>query len=336
MPKPHLTFYCELETPVLKALFDVADIEHLKELEASVSLGLLDFSTERAAVVQTLNQAGIPVVAWLLMPRELGYWFNLDNAVEAAQRYVEFRRWTEENGLVWDGVGLDIEPDISLIDEFNHLSVSRWRLARRMVGYIFNRRRLTTARKVYHDLVMQIRADGYRVDSYQLPFIVDERISRSTILQRAAGILDLPADREVLMLYSSFFRPYGAGMIWSYGSQAESIAVGSTGGGVDMGLLETRPLTWDEFARDLRLAWMFTDEIHIFSLEGCVRQGFLERMKSFSFDHPMYDPVEAAARVDTWRAALRSALWVTSHPLVILGAGAGLALVISRLRRLRR
>lgn len=333
MTQPHLTFFCELETLVLKALFAVPDIAYLGDLNASISLGILDFSPDRAEVVQRLNQAGIPVIAWLLMPRDQGYWLNLDNAPAVVERYNEFLQWTADYNLKWDGIGLDIEPDISLVDEFNQLTVSRFRLVRRLLLQALNRRRLVDARRIYRDLVRRIQADGYRVDSYQFPFIVDERLSGSTVLQRAAGILDLPVDREVLMLYSSFFRPYGAGVIWSYGDEAESIGVGSTGGGVDLGLLETKPLTWDELARDLRLSWVYTDDIHIFSLEGCIRQGFLAKLKDFSFDTPLYDPVELAARVDTWRAALHSALWIFSHPMLILSIGLGTALLISKLKR---
>jgi hypothetical protein len=331
--KPHLTFFCELETPVLKALFAVPDIAYLGDLDASLSLGILDFSPERAEVVQRLNQAGVPVIAWLLMPRAQGYWLTLEYARAVVERYNQFLQWTADYSLQWDGIGLDIEPDISLVDEFNRLTVSRFRLVRRLLLQTLNRRRLVDARRIYRDLVQRIQRDGYRVDSYQFPFIVDERRSGSTVLQRATGILDLPVDREVLMLYSSFFRPYGAGMIWSYGDEAESIGIGSTGGGVDLGLLETKPLSWDEFARDLRLAWVFTDDIHIFSLEGCIRQGFLARLKDFSFDMPLFDPVELSSRVDAWRAALNSALWILSHPLLIMTAGLAAAVLISRLRR---
>jgi hypothetical protein len=41
-------------------------------MQASISLGLLDLSPLRAAVVHKLNEAGIPVVAWLLLPVQEG------------------------------------------------------------------------------------------------------------------------------------------------------------------------------------------------------------------------------------------------------------------------
>ncbi len=48
-----------------------------------------------------------------------------------------------------------------------------------------------------------------------------------------------PVDTEVWMLYSSNLRGrsnrphFGLGVLWSYGSQAQAIGVGSTGGGID-------------------------------------------------------------------------------------------------------
>ena len=39
----------------------------------AVSMGLLDLSPRRAAVVRRLNQSGIPLIAWQLLPRDEGY-----------------------------------------------------------------------------------------------------------------------------------------------------------------------------------------------------------------------------------------------------------------------
>lgn len=331
--KPHLTFFCQLETPVLQALFSVPDIAYLGELDASVSLGILDLSPERAEVVQRLNESGIPVIAWLLLPKEQGYWFSVDNYHLANERYLDFLAWTQEYGLKWAGIGLDIEPDVSFIEEFQRLSVSRSRILLKILRQVFDRRRLTRAHRVYHELILRMKEGGYRVDTYQFPFIVDERKSSSTLLQRAVGMVDLPVDREVLMILTSFLRPYGPGFIWSYAPDSTSIGIGSTGGGVDLGVLETRPLSWKELARDLRLAWVYSNDIHIFSLEGCIRQGFLAKLKDFEWDQPIIDPEEMTAQVNAWRAGLQSALWISGHPLPILGGIAGILFVIWKLRR---
>jgi hypothetical protein len=68
----------------------------------------------------------------------------------------------------------------------------------------------------------------------------------------------------------------GPGLIWADGPGAQTIAVGATGGGPDIpGAPQMPVLTWEELARDLRLARHYCDQILIHSLEGCVWQGFL-------------------------------------------------------------
>ena len=75
----------------------------------------------------------------------------------------------------------------------------------------------------------QIHADGWQAENYQFPLIADERQAGSALLQRLA-LVDAATDCEVWMLYSSFLRPLGPGLIWAYGPQAQAIAVGTTGG----------------------------------------------------------------------------------------------------------
>jgi len=331
MPMPELTFACELESPELQALFsDQRVIDDLLALQAGVSIGLIDLSPERAAVVQQLNEAGVPVTAWLLLPRQEGYWFNLDNAPQAVACYADFKVWTQDNALQWAGVGIDIEPDFN---EFQQLiQGDRWQLAPLILQRIGDSGRALDGRLTYGALVREMRADGYQVTSYQLPFIVDERRVDATLLQRVLGIVDVPADRETLMIYTSFVRPMGPGFLNSYGADAGAIGVGSTGGGVE--IAGSEPLTWGEFARDLGMAYRWTDDIFIFSLEGCVEQGFLSRLQDFDWEQPVVMPTAQIEQVDRLRAVLRGVLWASNRPFTILAGLVGLFLLFRGLRRL--
>jgi hypothetical protein len=319
MTRPKLTFFCELEAEELEGLFSDAAVRHdLKALDAAVSLGLTDLSDRRADVVRRLNAAGIPVIAWQLLPKEQGYWFNIGNAAQAAAHYAEFARWTAQHGLTWDGIGLDIETDIR---EMRLQTLDRQRLVPILLRRLWNVGQLRRAQMDYAVLVAQIRAAGYRVDSYQMPLIVDERKVGSTLIQRLFALVDLPVDREVLMLYSSFYRPRGAALLWSYGQEAQSVGLGVTGGGVQIAdVAQPRFLDWEEFARDLRLAQRCTDDIHIFSLEGCVQQGFLPQLLRFDWECPVTPLVTRVAEVERLRTALRMVLLASAHPwLVSLG-----------------
>jgi len=315
MTPPRLTFFCELDSKSLEVLIDDQLIANLIDLNASLSIGILDFNSERARVVRRLNQAGVPLIAWLLLPEEQGYWFNLGNVSQAVSRYADFKRWTAEHGLQWARVGLDIEPDIS---ELKLVSTNKLHLISKALGRAMNRKMFKEARVAYQDLVARIRADGYAVDSYQFPLIADERKAGSTLLQRLGGLVDIPADREVWMVYTSTFRPHGAAILCSYAAEAQSVGLGVTGGGVEIDFVDHQPLTWEEFARDLRLTWYWSEDIHIFSLEGCVQQGFLERLKTFTWDNLILLPQAGIVRVNSWRNLLRSGLWLSAHTTAIL------------------
>ncbi|MEO9140044.1 MAG: hypothetical protein ABI345_13375 [Jatrophihabitans sp.] len=307
---PHLTFACELGRDELVALFsDGAVVKDLQVLGASVALMLSDFSEQRAAVVRTLNAAGIPVVAVPLVAAGDGYYFTADNPSVATARYEEWKAWTSSEGLVWCGLGLDIEPDVRL---YQQIADHPWRVLPVLLRGLRDRDRPRRASFAYSALVERIRSDGWTVESYQLPPMADERRVGSTLLQRALGLVDVRTDREVWMLYSSFFGALGAGLIWSYGPEAPAIAVGSTGGAPDIpGSPHVPTLNWDELARDLSLARHWSDTILIHSLEGCVEQGFLPELKSFTWTQA--NPPSTARLANWLRVALRAILWSSKH-----------------------
>jgi hypothetical protein len=103
---PNLRFACELESRALALMFANSPvIADLADLKASVALAVPDLSAERASVVRRLNEANVPVTAWLLLPKEQGYFFNAGNASAAEARFDEFQTWTGIHSLRWAGIG---------------------------------------------------------------------------------------------------------------------------------------------------------------------------------------------------------------------------------------
>jgi hypothetical protein len=327
---PQLTFACELDAARLVDLFaDSSVIDDLLALDARVALMCSDFSDQRAGVVRRLNAAGVPVTGIPLLPLAEGYYFTTDNADQAAGCYRQFMAWTRRHELVWDGIGLDTEPDARI---FLQITDNPWGLVPMLAPQLLDRARPGRARAAYRALVEQIRADGWRVENYQFPLIADERQAGSTALQRLA-LVDVATDREVWMLYSSFMRAVGPGLIWAYGPEAPAIAVGTTGGGPDIpGSPQMPVLTWEELAGDLRLARHFCDQILIHSLEGCVWQGFLPRLRSFEWAD-VEGPPDGARAAAALRKSLRAALWASAHPWPLLGITAAAAWLAWRWRR---
>jgi hypothetical protein len=113
-----LTFACELDGERLAQLFaDRRVIGDLKALDARVTMMVSDFSPQRVDVIKRLNEAAVPVVGIPLFPAAQGYYFTVDNAPRAASRYELWREWSARNGLVWDCVGLDIEPEARFYEQ---------------------------------------------------------------------------------------------------------------------------------------------------------------------------------------------------------------------------
>ena len=196
-----------METAALQSLFSDPDvIRDLQQLHGGITLSLIDLSPGRAQVVQKLNSAGISVAAWLALPGQQGYYLNASNAAQAEVRFTEFQKWTADSGLRWSSIGLDIEPNLQ---EFTSIS----RTASAALKRLFDPDTVTRARTAYGAFIARIKAAGYSVETYQFPFIADEREVRSTLLERLFGIVDVRGDREVLMLYSSFNRAADSALI---------------------------------------------------------------------------------------------------------------------------
>ena len=311
-----------------RLLGDPKVIADLQELHAGVAVALPEFSAARAALVRGLNAAGIPAIAGIGAPDAGGY-INAGDFPQARAAVAAFEEWSERNGLRWEAVSLDIEPNFA---ELGRLRGHPWQLTRLLVSRYFERGRVMRARAEYAGLIRQLQQSGYRVETVQLPLIVAEREERSTLLERLLGIVDVRGNQEAVMVYTSFApADVGVGMIWTLGPDAQAIAVGSTEG--PRGLA----LDWEEFSQDLLVAAHFTHTVGVYNLEGCVEQGFLERLESMDWKQAVVIPsselAKAQRREQMACAAVWLGTWVPAIVAVFLVAAVGLVWLWRRRRR---
>jgi hypothetical protein len=298
---PRLRLFVELSREPLVELFaDGTCADVLAHGGFGLAMGILDLSPERAHIVRALERRGIPVTAWLLLAEADGYWLNADNAKQAVARYDAVRAWAQAERLALGCIGLDVEFPRADADALMHSPVRAFvRLLRRRRS----RADVAGAEEHYARLVDRIHTDGREVESYQLPLLLDERAMNATLLRRTLGLVDVAVDREVYMLYSTYLGSAGSR---GYMPEAPAIAVGSTGGGVDGDVPKTaaRHLRWDALETDLLAAAAHCRDLYVFSLEGCIRQGMLERLVSIDWRRPA-PPVGAAAARRAARARRR-------------------------------
>lgn len=333
---PRLIFFTELETAALTRLLSRPGVlDSLAARGDGITMGMLDLTTERAAIVRLLSERGIAVTAWLLLPHEEGYWFNVENYPQAVAQYRVFRDWARAEELGFTAVGLHIKPSLQQLHDLQPIKLlpllSRLVEARRNALY-------PAAYETYLNLSAEIRSDGYEVHTYQYPFLVDDRRAATTLVQRTLNVVDLPADVEVLMCYSSMIpsnllgSDLGGALVAEYGLYADSIGLGSTGGGIvlDQATGERAPrLNWEAFARDLRIAAEFTDLIHVFSLEGCVWSGYLDRLQAFDWSPPKRIALRHRLIMRALRSGIGVVLWWSRSGLALMGwLGWGVVAVI--------
>lgn len=318
--QPDLTFFCELDEKDLINLFkDPSLIQKLRKLNVNLSMGIQDFSPSRAEIVKRLTDAGVPVTAWLLLPKEEGYWTSLDTISATACAYRRLKDWTSLHQIKWAGIGIDLEPRYDRIDL---LGPGWMRHLPDLILRAFQRSYYRKAITELQSMVDIIRFDGYPVETYNFPFVIEERKASSEVISRLLGTPPLNADREVLMLYTSFFGKNGDAILTSYAHQAQGIGLGSTGGGVELEDGDPlRSMTWQDLERDLLIARQFSKHIYIFSLEGAVRQGFLDPLIAMDWNQPASIPSNIeVGRVNLVRKTGQGLLWVLSHPWTVFAA----------------
>ena len=313
--RPNLGFACcDQGIAPMQALFADHDVvAALHELHAQVVVAIADFSPERAQVVRFLNQQQIPVIAGVMLQTKDGPYFNAEDVSEAPAQIAAFEKWTRENGLRWDAVGLDIEPNFS---EFAALKNHRWRLFTTLLRNSLDGKRIEHAQEAYSVLIRQVQSQGYPVETYTLPYGPVERNLHTTLIDRMFGTVDVRGSENDVMIYTSYARPAGSAIILDLGPYSQGIVVGITDGLSPAGS-GYGPLDWDEFSSDLLVASHFTHHIGVYNLEGCVRQGYLPRLETMDWGGSVIIPAAPISRVKRRVMALSIALWLGSNLLYI-------------------
>jgi hypothetical protein len=338
---PQLVFFCELEAVGQRKLFDQpTTLNILSKNSYGIALAIREFTPEQAAVVRTLNAHSIPLTAWLLLPKEAGYWVNVDNYPQTIAQYHMFQEWARTERLSFVAVGLDMQSPPALRDTLSTVhpvSIYQAIVAAR------NNALFPAAYEAYHDLVTEIHLDGYAVHLYQFPFVMDDRRAGTTLVQRTLNVVALPVDVEVLLCYSSLVprrlggNRLGTALIAEYGVYADAIGIGSTGSSASVHPTHRHPaapLTWNDLVRDLQQATEYTETIYLHSLEGCVEQGYLARLADTTRQPTSSLPLRYGLVARLIRQFINIILWWSWAGLTFMGWLGWVVVAIIMIRRL--
>ena len=320
---PPVSFACWNDGDTLLKLVANATPQ-LAAMNASVILALDQMTPARATAVQRWNTAGVEVAAWLLMPVAEGDWINENNAHLFPARYDAFRAWQAANNLTFSmGIGLDLEfslTELKLVEKA--LRTGNWSA---VLPWIERDERLDfylAARANLSSVIARAKRDGFRVISFLLPPILDERAVGSTALQRLTGIIDVPqVDVEALMSYDVYYgtnttvRAINGGVLYSYMNTLAARGDGGAQTGVGLGCTRDSAArngaTWDEMRAGMLWARARVPNalVGYYDLAGAVAEGWLPKIAAFDWGAPPPPaPANATALVDAARAELRAIL----------------------------
>jgi hypothetical protein len=275
-----ISFFNELKSPELVQLFkDSSLIPNLQAIHGEIRMGTLDLTSERAGIIKKLNDAGVPVIAWIVLSEEDGYFSNSINADLSKKRYQEIKDWADKNQLKFKAIGFDFEIDMN---DLKLAKSSPLKLVSKMFTRLYeNDSNLKLAKLKYDTLMAQVKTDGYAVEGYFMPYINDEVANGTNSIQKMARFIPYKTGNDIPMLYSSL-NGNGDGMLKLYGADVHLYAtgLGSTGGGIDTPGL----LTYERLAHDMNVAFKTVKEVHIFSLEGAVKSGMLSKLLTYKYD----------------------------------------------------
>jgi hypothetical protein len=309
-----ISFFNEQKSPELVKLFkDSSLIPNLQAIHGEIRMGTLDLNAERASVVKRLNEAGVPVVAWLVLTEEDGYFSNSINADLSSKRYQEIKAWANQYQIKLKGIGLDFEIDM------NDLKLARqspFKLIYKMYARLYeDDSHFTMARLKYDTLVAQIKADGYEVEGYYMPYINDEAAAGKTSIQKMARFIKYETGKDIPMLYSSL-NGNGDGLLKIYGEDVKLYAagLGSTGGGLDSASL----LSYEQLAHDMNVAFKTVKEVHIFSLEGAVKAGMMPKLLNYKYDSAVAYDQKAIQSAISVQKKVKFISTILSYPTLFL------------------
>ena len=325
--------------PIISVIMDVpaADVLHqlsdaaiavLAVHRVRIVLAMRDFTDVRAERVRALNRAQIPVVAWITRDTtDVVRHYSMHDAGLVRERYTDWQQWSTQQGLHWDAVALEVEPDLH---EAVHFSAEPQVNTNVLIQRVADHWHIESATRAFDEVFAHIRRDGLSIEVFEVPFVRDDRVSGSTLARRVMGLPELHGDRSVARLHSSMIRPYGSGVIANYAPEFSAVAIG------DLQAHDGhQPLSADELWRDLaHVAACRVAHVYLAGLSLVDMPAVMAQVLSFTWVRapaPVIDDTQQ--RVSRMRAGVRALLWAGARPAVLLPLLSQVLLLIRRMLR---
>lgn len=327
--QPIVTYICDMPDDALANFWSDEVYAHLSINHMRISMAMRDTSDIRAEIVRRLNRQRIPVVAWIVPDEHApARDYRMHDADAFKERYQHIKQWSVAQGLRWDAIGIDIEPDVRDTVRFGDDPKVDYQTLIQRFG---DRWHIDEATNRYQTVMALIHADGHTSESYEVPFVRDDRVSQSTVARRLLGLPDLAAHHTVVRLCSSTARPYGPGLIATYAPEYTAVIIGN----VDDRDGANHPLSLAELLRDVaHVAACGVKHIYITEMAHIFTRGWHEHIAQPTWlRQPLPVADETHRQVARMRAGLRALLWAGARPAVLLPLLIPVLLLVRRMLR---
>lgn len=327
--RPIVTYIYNMPSHTMAEFWRDEVYTHLSIHQMRICMAIRDTSDIRAEIVRQLNRRRIPVVAWIVPEEHAStHDYRMHDAEEFNTRYQHIHGWSISQGLRWDAIGIDIEPDIRDTVRFGDDPKVDYQTLIQRFG---ERWHIDEATTQYQAIMARIHADGYQSESYEVPFVRDDRVSQSTVARRLLGLPNVAAQHTVVRLCSSTARPYGPGLIATYAPEYAAAIIGN----VDDGNDTNHPLSLAELLRDVaHVAACGVKHIYITEMAHIFASGWHEHIAQPTWlRQPLPVADETHRQVARMRAGLRALLWAGARPAVLLPLLIPVLLLVRRMLR---
>lgn len=165
-----------------------------------------DVHSDVLALVRKANSLGIPVIAWIVVPYEQGYWAYQGNAQAMFVAVKAWTEWKEANHLRFASAAIDQEFSWQNLQTYIAAVTSHdpEKLSSLMRTNI-DPSAQCGAFRAYQELISWAHLHGIRVDAAEAPMVVDDLADGKLALQNALQIAGSSPgyDQMYLMAYRS-------------------------------------------------------------------------------------------------------------------------------------
>ncbi|MEL6675316.1 MAG: hypothetical protein AAFR61_24115 [Bacteroidota bacterium] len=297
--QPNISFFTQAKDQAWDGMMeDSLVLRELRLMKASLRIWVHDLSERRANTLRQIAAHDIPMVAvFSLAPNP------------QQPTYEAFKEWSDMYELSWQAVGLWVAPEA---DFWADLRKAPWKKGWNIYQHLYRSKAWEARQAESEALAAQIKADGFKLETYLNPMIWDERLAGSKAMQHALQIGDVKADYEVPLLLSGT-PELGAAAILGYGQEFGRVAIGDF---VETTASALPVLNWEDWTQQLLLAHDFTKDIHIAHLEGLVARGWLSRIRAFNFQQPVDLYSGEIHQLSDFRDRLQQLLPLADFPLL--------------------